>query len=59
MAEKQKQQEIVAATGDFVLNVAALTQATSQIAMAAQMTALQDKAWGPEQPFLDSTTQQL
>ncbi|XP_038618786.1 arginine/serine-rich coiled-coil protein 2 isoform X2 [Tachyglossus aculeatus] len=59
MVEKQKQQEIVAdmnfhfssaaaATGGSVLNVAALlasgTQVTPQIAMAAQMAALQAKA---------------
>ncbi|XP_066545839.1 arginine/serine-rich coiled-coil protein 2 isoform X2 [Amia ocellicauda] len=49
MLEKQKQQEIVAAaaTGGSVLNVAALlasgTQVTPQIAMAAQMAALQAK----------------
>ncbi|XP_040843009.1 arginine/serine-rich coiled-coil protein 2 isoform X3 [Ochotona curzoniae] len=51
MVEKQKQQEIAAAaaaTGGSVLNVAALlasgTQVTPQIAMAAQMAALQAKA---------------
>ncbi|XP_073169464.1 arginine/serine-rich coiled-coil protein 2 isoform X6 [Lepidochelys kempii] len=50
MVEKQKQQEIVAAaaTGGSVINVAALlasgTQVTPQIAMAAQMAALQAKA---------------
>ncbi|XP_056391319.1 arginine/serine-rich coiled-coil protein 2 isoform X2 [Hyla sarda] len=51
MVEKQKQQEIVAvaaAGGGSVLNVAALlasgTQVTPQIAMAAQMAALQAKA---------------
>ncbi|KAM4707891.1 arginine/serine-rich coiled-coil protein 2 isoform 2-T2 [Discoglossus pictus] len=49
MVEKQKQQEIVAAAagGGSVLNVAALlasgTQVTPQIAMAAQMAALQAK----------------
>ncbi|XP_015221577.1 arginine/serine-rich coiled-coil protein 2 isoform X3 [Lepisosteus oculatus] len=49
MLEKQKQQEIVtvATTGGSVLNVAALlasgTQVTPQIAMAAQMAALQAK----------------
>uniref|UniRef100_A0A8C4TPR5 Arginine/serine-rich coiled-coil protein 2 n=1 Tax=Erpetoichthys calabaricus TaxID=27687 RepID=A0A8C4TPR5_ERPCA len=49
MLEKQKQQEIaaVAATGGSVINVAALlasgTQVTPQIAMAAQMAALQAK----------------
>lgn len=51
MVEKQKQQEMVAvaaASGGSVLNVAALlasgTQVTPQIAMAAQMAALQAKA---------------
>ncbi|EHB01462.1 Arginine/serine-rich coiled-coil protein 2 [Heterocephalus glaber] len=51
MVEKQKQQEMAAAaaaTGGSVLNVAALlasgTQVTPQIAMAAQMAALQAKA---------------
>ncbi|XP_075690235.1 arginine/serine-rich coiled-coil protein 2 isoform X2 [Rhinoderma darwinii] len=50
MVEKQKQQEMVAvaAGGGSVLNVAALlasgTQVTPQIAMAAQMAALQAKA---------------
>ncbi|XP_040272103.1 arginine/serine-rich coiled-coil protein 2 isoform X2 [Bufo bufo] len=51
MVEKQKQQEIAAvavAGGGSVLNVAALlasgTQVTPQIAMAAQMAALQAKA---------------
>ncbi|KAG9487685.1 arginine/serine-rich coiled-coil protein 2 isoform X3 [Eleutherodactylus coqui] len=51
MVEKQKQQEIAAvaaASGGSVLNVAALlasgTQVTPQIAMAAQMAALQAKA---------------
>ncbi|XP_070619365.1 arginine/serine-rich coiled-coil protein 2 isoform X2 [Erythrolamprus reginae] len=51
LVEKQKQQEIVAAaaaTGGSVINVAALlasgTQVTPQIAMAAQMAALQAKA---------------
>lgn len=51
MVEKQKQQEmaaVAAATGGSVLNVAALlasgTQVTPQIAMAAQMAALQAKA---------------
>ncbi|XP_075753926.1 arginine/serine-rich coiled-coil protein 2-like isoform X3 [Pelodiscus sinensis] len=51
MVEKQKQQEIVAAaaaTGGSIINVAALlasgTQVTPQIAMAAQMAALQAKA---------------
>ncbi|XP_068100275.1 arginine/serine-rich coiled-coil protein 2 isoform X3 [Hyperolius riggenbachi] len=51
MVEKQKQQEIVAvaaAGGGSVINVAALlasgTQVTPQIAMAAQMAALQAKA---------------
>ncbi|XP_065595300.1 arginine/serine-rich coiled-coil protein 2 isoform X3 [Cyrtonyx montezumae] len=51
MVEKQKQQEMAAAaaaTGGSVINVAALlasgTQVTPQIAMAAQMAALQAKA---------------
>ncbi|XP_063820518.1 arginine/serine-rich coiled-coil protein 2 isoform X2 [Pseudophryne corroboree] len=51
MVEKQKQQEIVAVAaggGGSVINVAALlasgTQVTPQIAMAAQMAALQAKA---------------
>lgn len=49
MVEKQKQQELAAAAGGgSVLNVAALlasgTQVTPQIAMAAQMAALQAKA---------------
>ncbi|XP_026575138.1 arginine/serine-rich coiled-coil protein 2 isoform X3 [Pseudonaja textilis] len=51
LVEKQKQQEMVAAaaaTGGSVINVAALlasgTQVTPQIAMAAQMAALQAKA---------------
>uniref|UniRef100_A0A6J0UJR3 Arginine/serine-rich coiled-coil protein 2 n=1 Tax=Pogona vitticeps TaxID=103695 RepID=A0A6J0UJR3_9SAUR len=51
LVEKQKQQEIAAAaaaTGGSVINVAALlasgTQVTPQIAMAAQMAALQAKA---------------
>ncbi|KAM4810609.1 arginine/serine-rich coiled-coil protein 2 isoform 3-T3 [Rhinophrynus dorsalis] len=47
MVEKQKQQEVVAGGGS-VVNVAALlatgTQVTPQIAMAAQMAALQAKA---------------
>ncbi|KAG8456069.1 hypothetical protein GDO86_002026 [Hymenochirus boettgeri] len=48
MVEKQKHQEIAAAGGGSVINVAALlasgTQVTPQIAMAAQMAALQAKA---------------
>ncbi|XP_060105052.1 arginine/serine-rich coiled-coil protein 2 isoform X2 [Heteronotia binoei] len=51
LVEKQKQQEMAAAaaaTGSSVINVAALlasgTQVTPQIAMAAQMAALQAKA---------------
>uniref|UniRef100_A0A8D0H2E3 Arginine/serine-rich coiled-coil protein 2 n=1 Tax=Sphenodon punctatus TaxID=8508 RepID=A0A8D0H2E3_SPHPU len=51
LVEKQKQQEIVSvasATGGSVINVAALlasgTQVTPQIAMAAQMAALQAKS---------------